>query len=172
MNKMENKNINKSKVQIQRIGGYLHKVTSFTDNTGKVFQAAVTPFMVELRPRDVLQIIVGASILAIPVGLTEEVWVLGNELPILNVCILSIITLLFIALFVYFNFYRFYLKDHVWEYIKRVVVTYLLSLIIVGILLTIINKCPWGIDNMVAIKRIIIASFPASMSATLSDTFK
>lgn len=157
---------------IKRIGGYLHRVVNIVDGTGKVVQTAITPFMVELKPRDMLQIIVGASILAIPVGLTEEAWILGNELPIGNVACLGGITLLFISLFVYFNFYRFNLKGNILKYIKRVVATYLLSLVVVGTLLTVIQKCPWNTDYILAIKRIVIAAFPASMSATLSDTIK
>lgn len=167
---MENKSF--TKVATQRIGGYLHKVVTVVDGSGKVLQTAVTPFMVELRPRDILQIIVGASILAIPVGLTEEAWVLGKELPLQNVMILGGITIMFISLFIYFNFYRFNFKGHAFEYFKRVSATYVLSLLVVGVLLTVINKCPWGVDNMLALKRIIIATFPASMSATISDTIK
>ena len=45
-------------------------------------------------------------------------------------------------------------------------------LAVVALLLTIIQKCPWGVDNILAIKRVIIVAFPASMSATVSDTIK
>jgi hypothetical protein len=48
----------------------------------------------------------------------------------------------------------------------------MLSLLVVGLLMTLIEKCPWGTDNILAVKRIIIAAFPASMAATLSDTLK
>jgi uncharacterized membrane protein len=161
-----------TQVTIKRIGGYLHKVVEVVDGTGKVLNSAVTPFMVELRPRDILQILVGASVLAIPVGLTEEAWILGTELALANVIVLSAISLLFIALFVYFNFYRFHMKGHVWEYLKRVCAIYGLSLLVVGILLTVIDKCPWDTAPILAMKRIIIAAFPASMSATISDTIK
>jgi len=41
-----------------------------------------------------------------------------------------------------------------------------------GILLTIIDKCPLGMDNMLALKRVIIVAFPASMSAAVSDSIK
>jgi uncharacterized membrane protein len=128
--------------------------------------------MVELRPRDLMQIIIGATILAIPVGLTEETWILGKELAVIKVAWLGIISVLFLSLFIYFNFYRFNLKGHVFDYIKRILATYVLSLTVVGILLTIIDKCPWGTDSVLAIKRIIITAFPASMAATLSDTLK
>lgn len=168
---MEN-NQNKTKYTIKRIGGYLHKIVTVVDSTGKVVQTITSPFMVELKPKDILQIIVGATILAIPVGLTEETWILAQELKIKSVIMLGVISLFFIALFVYFNFYRFNLKGYVMQYIKRVIATYGLSLLVVGLLLTIIEKCPWGVDNILAIKRIIITAFPASMAATLSDTIK
>ena len=168
---MEN-NRSETKFVIKRIGGYLHKVVTVMDSTGKVLHTVVSPFMVEFKPRDMLQIIVGATILAIPVGLTEETWILAQQLQMKNVLWLGLISIFFIALFVYFNFYRFNLKGNSIQYIKRVVATYGLSLVVVGLLLTVIEKCPWGVDNLLAIKRIIITAFPASMAATLSDTIR
>jgi uncharacterized membrane protein len=168
---MDEKN-NKQKPVIKRIGGYLHKLTPIVDSTGKIISHTITPFMVEFRPRDLMQVIVGASILAVPVAFTEETWKLGEELALKNVLYLCGISLFFIAMYVYFNFYRFQLKDHVFEYIKRVLATYFCSFIIVGLLLTIIQRCPWSTDSILAIKRIIIVTFPASMSAALSDTIK
>ena len=157
---------------IKRIGGYLHKVEPIVDEAGKVINYAVKPLMVEFSLKDVMQIIVGSLILAIPVGFTEEVWNLSETLPRNNVFILTGISLLFIAIFVYFNFYKKQIKGYVFEYIKRVAAIYLISLVIVALFLTIIDKCPWGIDNILAIKRIILVAFPASMSATISDTLK
>ncbi len=58
------------------------------------------------------------------------------------------------------------------QYIIRVISTYLISIAVVAIILTILNKCPWGLDNILALKRIIIVAFPASMSATVSDVLK
>jgi len=156
-----------NKPTIERIGGYLQKIVTIKDASGKVVYTVMAPFMVELKPRDIMQIIIGATVLAIPVGLTEETWILGNELSIFKVSLLGLISILFLSLFIYFNFYRFHIKGHIFDYIKRVLATYILSLLVVGGLLTIIDKCPWGSDSIVAIKRIIIATFPASMAATL-----
>lgn len=156
----------------KRIGGYLHRVIPIVDETGKVVQHVLKPFMVEFRPRDLMQVIVGASILAVPVAFTEETWKLGEELTWGNVLALSFISILFISLFVYFNFYRFHLKDHALEFIKRVCSIYLFSLLVVALLLTIIQRCPWTTDATIAFKRILIVAFPASMSAAISDTLK
>ena len=162
----------KARYSVRRIGGYLHKIVPTVDGTGKVLYQAVTPFMVELRPRDLMQIIVGASLLAIPVGFTEETWALGESLPLSNVLALGMISLLFVAAFVYFNLYRFYLREHLGENVKRVIANYVLSLAVVGVLLTIIGNCPWGIDNTLSLKRTMIVTFPASMSVALSDAVK
>nr|AGF93383.1 conserved hypothetical protein, membrane [uncultured organism] len=128
--------------------------------------------MIELRPRDLLQIIIGASILAIPVGMTEETWNLGAELPLTNVLILTILGIFAIAFFVYFNFYRNYLKDHLKDYILRVIAIYFVSLLVVGGFLIIIQKTPWLTDPLLALKRLLLITFPCSMSATVSDVIK
>ena len=82
------------------------------------------------------------------------------------------LAVLFISCFVYFNFYRFKLEGHTFEFIKRIIATYFVSLIIVCLILTIIQKCPWRANNLLAVKRVIIMAFPASMSATVSDLLK
>ena len=156
----------------KRINGHLHKLIPVKDGKGTILNYALKPLMVEFRLRDLLEVIVGATILAIPLAFTEETWVLGEVLPGRNVLYLGLISLLFIGFFVYFKFYRAEFKGHWVEYIKRVNGTYFFSLLVVALILTIIQKCPWGVDNALAIKRIIIVTFPASMSATISDSIK
>ncbi len=164
--------ITNDKTSIKRIGGYLHRVIPITDATGKVLSHFLKPVMVEFRPRDLMQVVVGASVLAVPVAFTEETWNLGEELPLLNVLMLSGISVVFVGLFVYLNFYRYMLKANIGEYAKRVISIYFFSLLVVGVLLTIIQRCPWGADNIIALKIILIVAFPASMSASLSDAIK
>jgi uncharacterized membrane protein len=166
--------ISAEKVEITRIGraGILHSVIPVVDETGKVVQRIVKPLMVELKARDIIQIFVGASLLAIPMAYTEETWQLGQQLPLLNVGVLAALSIIFIAIFVYANFYQYYLKGFVFEYIKRVLAIYIISLLVVGLLMTVIQQCPWGVDNLLAIKRIIIVTLPASMSAVAVDAVK
>ena len=163
---------NPAEITIKRIGGYLHRVVPILDEAGNVISHSLKPFMVEFRLRDLMQVIVGASLLAIPVAFTEEVWTLSTKLPMANVLGLSALSLLFIGLFVFFNFYRFHLGKHWLEYCKRVFMTYVISLLVVALLLWIIQRCPWSTEPMVAIKRILIVAFPASMSAAVSDVLK
>ena len=128
--------------------------------------------MVEFRTRDALQTVVGASILAIPAAYTEETWNLGRDLPLLNIAGIAAVSVIFITMFVYFNFYKSYLREYLGQYFMRVISTYLIALVVVAVLLTLVGKCPWGVDNVLAIKRIVVVAFPASMSATVTDALK
>lgn len=169
---MTNKKSHKKNYSVKRVGGYLHKVIPIVDEAGKVLHYAVRPLMVELHARDLMQIVVGSVLLAIPVGFTEEVWHLGQELTNASIIWFVLFSISFIAVFVYSNLYHNHLRGYEFEYIKRVIAVYIISLTVVGIFMTIIGKCPWGIDTTLALKRIIIVAFPASMSATLSDIVK
>ena len=163
-----------SDVSVQRLGrnGYLHRVIPIFDKSGNVVQRVVKPLMVEYRPRDALQTVVGASILAIPAAFTEEAWNLGRDLPVANILAIAIISILFVATFVYYNFYKGYIAEFRTQFVIRVIATYVVSILVVATLLTVIEQCPWGVDNALALKRIIVVAFPASMSATITDALK
>lgn len=160
------------KSTIKRIGGILHRVVPIADKSGDVISYALKPLMVEFKTRDVIQVIVGSALLAIPVSLTEEAWNLGRDLPLLNICIIGFLSIILISVFVYFNFYRNIFKQHKFNFVKRTISTYILSFLVVAGILTIIDKCPWQLDTMLAIKRVVIVTFPASLSGTLSDMIK
>ena len=169
---MEEEKVEIKETTIKRIGGYLHRIVPIADKSGEIISYALKPLMLEFNVRDIVQVIIGSALLAIPVSLTEEAWDLGESLPITNVIMLSLLSLVMISVFVYFNFYKVTFKGYVVDFVKRVVGTYIISLIVVALILTLIEKCPWGIDNVLALKRIIIVAFPAAMSGTLSDTIK
>ena len=177
MSDMNNKEQAEQKVDhkdfiFKRVGGYLHKVVPIRDATGKVLQHVLVPFHGEFKFRDFFQIVAGASLLMVPVAFTEEVWNLSEQLPIRNILWLVLLSVATISLFVYFNFYRNNFKGQIINYLKRTITTYVVALTVAGIFLTIIDKCPWGVDNIIAIKRIILVAFPASMGGTISDTLK
>ena len=161
-------------VSIERLGrnGYLHRVIPIMDKAGNVIQRVVKPLEVEFRLRDVIQTVVGASILAIPAAYTEEAWNLGSELALSNIIGIAVLSITFIAIFVYYNFYKSYFAEFRSQFILRVVGTYLVSLVVVAVLLALVDKTPWGVDNLLAIKRIIVVGFPAAMSATVVDAIK
>ena len=161
-------------VRVERLGrnGYLHRIIPIVDKSGNVVQRLVKPLEVEFRLRDLLQTVVGASILAIPAAYTEETWDLGSELGAANIIGIAVMSLCFIATFVYYNFYMSYFAQFKAQYFIRVIATYLISLLVVATLLTLIDKTQWGVDNALAIKRIVVVGFPAAMSATVADAIK
>lgn len=168
------KNPHSEDVSIQRLGrnGYLYRVLPIVDKAGNVIERVIRPLSVEFRARDLMQTVVGASILAIPAAYTEEAWNLGRDLPLANIIGIGLLSVVFVAIFVYYNFYKSYFRQFSAQFVIRVLSTYAISLVVVAILLTLVDQCPWGKDNVLAIKRIIVVAFPASMSATVADALK
>jgi uncharacterized membrane protein len=154
------------------VSGRLKEVLTFRDEKGNIVDRIVSPLMVEFYPRDLMQVVVGSSILAIPVAFTEETWNLGQTLPFLNVILIMALSLLFIGTFVYYNFYKGNMRKHKKEFAKRVLSIYVFSFIVVAVIMTIIQRAPWASDSMLALKRVMLVSFPASMSAAVSDMIK
>lgn len=163
---------NKFETEVKRINGYLKEVVTFFDSSGKPISQVINPLMVELRPRDILQIFVGSFLVAAPLSFTEEVWQLSISLKKMNVFFLGIISLVTSALFIYFNFYRFKMKGNVAQYIKRVLATYVISISSIVLILLLIDKLPIMDSPYVAIKRVTIIGFPTIFAAVISDYLK
>ena len=118
---------NKFKTEVKRINGYLKEVITFIDSSGKPISHIVNPLMVELKPRDILQLFVGSFIIAAPLCLTEEVWNLSISLKMINTYALILVSLITIISFIYLNFYRHRFKGNVASFVKRVVATYVIA---------------------------------------------
>lgn len=157
---------------VERIHGQLHGVHTILDKTGKEIHRVVQPLMVEMRIRDVAQLVVGACVLAIPVAFTEEVWVLGQQLPATNIVGITITSIVFLSIFAYFIFYQDHLRGHEWQFLLRVSTAYLVTFGVAALLLTLFDKCPWAADPTTALKRVVLVTFPASFSATVVDSLQ
>ena len=123
----------------------------------------------KLTRQDVAEIAVGASVLAVPVGMLEDIWVLGVELPVINIVLIALASYALIALFVYYLFYKGSLEGHWREFLKRVVTVYVLTLVISSLILLAVDKWPLLSDPIVAMKRAVLVSCPASFAATILD---
>ncbi len=122
--------------------------------------------------KDVLQIVIGASVLAIPVGFTQEVWELGGELHFFNIFSIFIISIMFISLFNYYMYYKNHMSQHWVEFLKRTFLTYIISFCVVALLLIIIERAPWNIDFYLSLKRTILVTFPCSMGAMFANNLR
>ena len=160
------------KSTLRRLNGYLHRVTPVVDETGKLINWAVQPVMVELKPRDVAQIVVGATILGTPLVLTDEAMAAAGALSTQRIVAVAVVSVLFITGFVYFNFYRSLIRGHAKQFVIRVVTTYSVALLTVAGLLWLFGQDAWQTDPELALRRVIVVGFPASMFATVADAIK
>jgi len=136
------------------------------------FQKHMEPAKTKFGLKHVLQVIVGATLLAVPIGFTEETWRLGETLPLWNIISILFISLFFIAIFAYRNFSR-NIPDFYWlDLVKRIVIIYILSFLIVAMLLTVIQRAPWALDWTLAFKRTVIVTFPSALSAAIAGNLK
>lgn len=124
----------------------------------------------KFRLQDVAEIIVGSVLLAFPIAVTEEVWVISEKLPLGRTLLISLVSVSFIAWFGYYMFYKNALSVHRGEFILRIITVYVITLIVAALILFAIDQFPLLTEPRVAIKRMIIVALPASFSATVVDS--
>lgn len=120
---------------------------------------------------DLSQLIIGASVLCVPIAFTEEAWNLSRTIPTLNLGIIIVLTLLFIGIYAFKGIFQGKVKTRKATFVKRVLIDYAVTLVVVIIVLFALNKLPIQSEPFIAVKRIIIISFPASMGAIVVDSF-
>jgi uncharacterized membrane protein len=157
---------------VESVNGRLHRVRSTYDESGNLIDLLFAPLMVEYRFTDVCEMVIGASVMAIPVALTEEVWVLGTTLPWSNAIAIILVSLSVVAAFVYFVFYQGHFRGNLSKFLVRVIASYSIALLVAAVLLIMFEKFPWQTDPATAIKRMILVGFPACFSGTVVDSLK
>ncbi len=120
---------------------------------------------------DASQVMVGAFVLAVPISFSEEAWRLGETLPFKNLSALMIVSIVFLSLYTYHSVFQRNIKQRVFSYIVRIVIAYGLASMVVAITLFCLNKFPILSDPLIAIKRLIVITMPASMGAIVVDSF-
>jgi len=119
--------------------------------------------------RDIAEIATGACIMAFPVAAAQEIWDLGRQLTLLRVLLFALASVSFLGLLVFLLHDQPDVpRDHR-LFLKRVLSTYGLTLVISALLL-------FGVDHLdlfghpwVAIKRTVLVAFPACFAATAVD---
>ncbi len=120
---------------------------------------------------DASQVFVGAFALAVPISFSEEAWQLGETLPFTNLILLFVLSVLFLSLFTYQNVFQGNVKSRLAVFLFRIVVAYLMTALVVGLVLLCLDKLPLLGDPVISLKRIIIITMPASMGAIVVDSF-
>ena len=131
----------------------------------------IKSFKKSINTEDIVQVIVGSSALTVPIAFTEESWRLSETLPLLNVIVLIFLSLLFISLYSIQGIFQGQIKHRISHFVLRVIIDYGIALIIVFIVLFALNRMPILDNPIIALKRIIILAFPASMGGVIVDGF-
>ncbi|ACY53360.1 MULTISPECIES: DUF2391 family protein [Vibrio] len=120
---------------------------------------------------DASQVLVGAFALAVPISFSEEAWRLGESLPMANLLMLLSLSVIFLSFFAYQSVFQSHIKNRVSIFIFRVVIAYLIAAVVVALVLFCLDKLPLMNEPLVAIKRVIVITMPASMGAIVVDSF-
>ncbi|WP_321315131.1 DUF2391 family protein [Halarcobacter sp.] len=120
---------------------------------------------------DVSQIIIGSFALAIPISFSEEAWRLSETLPFFNLGLLLILSFCFLGFYTFQGIFQGNVKSRLFAFIFRVFIAYLIAMVVVFLILLAIDKLPLIDETIIAIKRIIVISMPASMGAIIVDGF-
>ncbi|WP_320033679.1 DUF2391 family protein [Halarcobacter sp.] len=120
---------------------------------------------------DVSQIIIGSFALAIPISFSEEAWRLSETLPFFNLSLLLLLSFCFLGFYTFQSIFQGAVKHRLFAFVFRVFIAYLIATVVVFLILLAIDKLPLIDETVIAIKRIIVISMPASMGAIIVDGF-
>ena len=126
--------------------------------------------MKNIRRSDIAEQIIGASVLAFPVAVTEEVWNLSEQIPFINVILIAVVSCVFLAVFSYFIHSKSDVKSSLRIEVDRVFVTYGITLLLCSVILLMVGKFPLFTETTIALKRVVLVAFPACFSATVVDS--
>jgi uncharacterized membrane protein len=113
---------------------------------------------------------VGSCVLAFPIAVTEEVWTISESLSSSLVLYLSLNSLLFIALFTYHRYFSGSLRGKLGNFLRRVFGVYIVMMIVSAQILFALNRLTTVETVAIALKRVVLVSFPASFAGTVVDS--
>jgi len=119
---------------------------------------------------DLFQVIIGSAALTLPVAFSEESWELSQTLPWFNIGLIFLLSMLFINLYSVNSIFSGQINHRLSHFILRTIIDYMITLFVVFIILLAINRMPIISEPIIALKRIIILSFPASMGGVIVDS--
>lgn len=120
---------------------------------------------------DASQVMIGAFALAVPISFSEEAWRMSATLPIANLALMVVISIAFLSFYTYQGVFQGNVRKRVAVYLARIAIAYGITALVVAMILLALDKLPILLDPVLAIKRLIIISMPASMGAIIVDSF-
>jgi uncharacterized membrane protein len=119
---------------------------------------------------DASQIAVGAFALAVPISFSEEAWRLGESLPTGNLLMLLALSAVFLAIYAFESVFSGNIKYRLAVFSFRIIIAYAIASLVVALILISLDKLPLLTDPILAIKRIVVITMPASMGAIIVDS--
>lgn len=120
---------------------------------------------------DASQVAIGAFALAVPISFSEEAWKLGETLPLANLLLIFILSVVFLIFFAYENVFQANIKYRIPIFVSRIFIAYFIAALVVALVLFSLNKFPLITEPALALKRLIVITMPASMGAIIVDSF-
>jgi len=120
---------------------------------------------------DASQVVIGSFALAVPISFSEEAWKLGETLPFANLFLVFILSIVFLSFFAYQIVFQGDIKYRKSIFISKIFIAYFIAPYVVALVLLSLNKFPVMLDPVIALKRLIIITMPASMGAIIVDGF-
>lgn len=120
---------------------------------------------------DASQVAIGAFALAVPIAFSEEAWKLGETLPFSNLVMVFVLSISLLSFFAYESVFQGNIKHRVPVFLWRIVIAYTITMLVVALVLFSLNKFPIHTETIVALKRLIVISMPASMGGIIVDSF-
>jgi uncharacterized membrane protein len=127
--------------------------------------------MKKINLEDIVQICLGSTILAIPVAFTEEAWTMSKTLPQLNIILIFFTSIFMNGCFIYYGVYEGIIKGKTIRFFSRIAINYIITLLTVSYILFLLGILPTHSDFNIWLHRVILISFPASLSGAVVDSF-
>ena len=151
-------------ISVLRMIANCHAVLFKKNNWKKVMNLS-------FNAEDASQVAIGAFALAVPISFSEEAWKLGEVLPLSNLLLVFILSVLFLSFFAYQNVFQGNIKYRIPVFLIRIIIAYIIAALVVSLVLLALNKFPLFSEPETALKRLIVITMPASMGAIIVDSF-
>lgn len=124
-----------------------------------------------INTEDIIQIAIGAFALAVPISFTEEAWKMSVTLPFYNLLLVFVLSVTFLGIYAYYSVFQKQVSKRYDIFILRIFIAYFISALVVALVLLALNKLPVIEEPIIAFKRLILITMPASMGAIVVDSF-
>jgi len=82
-----------------------------------------------------------------------------------------LLSVIFLGFFAYESVFQARIRHRIPVFLIRILIAYLVAAVIVALILFSLDKFPIVSDPVVALKRLVVITMPASMGAIIVDSF-